>query len=45
MTSCADVQRLLLGDPRIAARITGILGHRVAEMERRLADTVFKSMP
>jgi CRP-like cAMP-binding protein len=38
-----DVQRLLLSDPRIAARIAGILGARLAEMERRLSDTVFKS--
>jgi len=43
--SRADVQRLLLGDPRIAARITAILGQRLAEMERRLSDTVFKNVP
>lgn len=40
-----DVQRFLLSDPRIAARITAILGQRLAEMERRLSDTVFKSVP
>lgn len=40
-----DVQRFLLSDPRIAARITTILGQRLAEMERRLSDTVFKSVP
>ena len=41
----ADVQRFLLSDPRIAARITAILGQRLVDMERRLSDTVFKSVP
>lgn len=41
----ADVDRLLLADPRIAARIAGLLGRRVAELESRLADTVLKSAP
>ncbi|MGH3713181.1 MAG: Crp/Fnr family transcriptional regulator [Micromonosporaceae bacterium] len=40
-----DVHRFLLSDPRIAARITTILGERLIEMERRLTDTVFKSVP
>ncbi len=40
-----DVRRYLLADPRIAARITAILGARLLEMERRLCDTVFKSVP
>lgn len=40
-----DVQRFLLSDARIAARISEILGHRVAQLERRLSDTVFKSVP
>ncbi|MQA27789.1 MAG: cyclic nucleotide-binding domain-containing protein [Micromonosporaceae bacterium] len=40
-----DVQRFLLSDPRIAARITTNLGQRLAEMEQRLSDTVFKSVP
>lgn len=40
-----DVQRFLLSDPRIAGRIAEILGARLAEMERRLSDTVFKSVP
>ncbi len=40
-----DVQRLLLADARIAARISAILGGRVAELERRLSDTVFKTVP
>jgi CRP/FNR family transcriptional regulator, cyclic AMP receptor protein len=39
------VQQHLLSDPRIAARITEILGQRLVEMERRLCDTVFKSVP
>jgi CRP/FNR family transcriptional regulator, cyclic AMP receptor protein len=43
--SRTDVQRLLLGDPRIAARIAEILGRRVAQLERRLSDSVFKTVP
>jgi CRP/FNR family transcriptional regulator, cyclic AMP receptor protein len=38
--SRADVQRLLLSDPRIAARITEILGSRLVEI-----DTAFKTVP
>ncbi|MGW0733132.1 Crp/Fnr family transcriptional regulator [Streptomyces sp. NPDC002851] len=38
-----EVRRLLLPDPRIAVRITEILGRRVAELEQRLSDSVFKS--
>ena len=41
----ADVQRFLLSDARIAARISEILGTRVSQLERRLSDTVFKSVP
>lgn len=41
----ADVQRLLLSDPRIAARISETLGRRLAELEVRLTDAVFKSVP
>lgn len=41
----ADVQRLLLGDTRIAARISETLGRRLGELEQRLSDTVFKSVP
>jgi CRP-like cAMP-binding protein len=41
----ADVRRLLLGDPRIAARISETLGRRLAELEQRLSDAVFKSVP
>ena len=43
--SSADVHRFLLSDPRIAARIAEILGKRLVEMERRLSDSVFKSVP
>jgi len=41
----ADVQRLLLGDQRIAARISETLGRRLAEIEQRLSDAIFKSVP
>ncbi|QZY29120.1 Crp/Fnr family transcriptional regulator [Nocardioides coralli] len=40
-----DVHRLLLGDPRIAARISATLGRRLGELEQRLTDAVFKSVP
>lgn len=43
--SRADVQRFLLSDARIAARISEILGNRLSQLERRLSDTVFKSVP
>lgn len=43
--SRADVQRFLLSDARIAARISSLLGDRVAQLEQRLADTLFKSVP
>lgn len=41
----ADVHRLLLGDPRISARIAETLGCRLGELEQRLSDAVFKSVP
>ena len=41
----SDVQKLLLGDSRIAARISETLGRRLGELEQRLSDTVFKSVP
>lgn len=44
MTS-ADVRRLLLGDPRISARISETLGRRLGELEQKLSDAVFKSVP
>jgi CRP/FNR family cyclic AMP-dependent transcriptional regulator len=43
--SRADVERFLLSDARIAARISAILGQRVSQLERRLSDTVFKNVP
>jgi CRP/FNR family cyclic AMP-dependent transcriptional regulator len=43
--SRADVRKFLLADPRIAARITEILGRRLADLEQRLSDSVFKSVP
>ncbi len=43
--SKADVRRLLLGDPRIAARISETLGRRLGEIEQRLSDAIFKSVP
>lgn len=49
VTTCAmskaDVRRLLLGDGRIAARIAETLGKRMGELEQKLSDTVFKSVP
>jgi len=41
----ADVHRLLLGDPRIAARISETLGRRIGELEQKFTDAVFKSVP
>lgn len=40
-----DVKRLLLGDLRIALRITETMGRRLLEAERRLSDFAFKSLP
>ncbi|GGJ73446.1 Crp/Fnr family transcriptional regulator [Streptomyces brasiliensis] len=42
--SRADVHKFLLSDPRIAARITEILGRRLADLEQRLSDSIFKSV-
>ncbi|WP_233512832.1 Crp/Fnr family transcriptional regulator, partial [Micromonospora deserti] len=39
------VQQYLLSDARIAGRITAILGQRLRDVERRLSDNVFKSVP
>jgi CRP-like cAMP-binding protein len=39
------VRTHLLSNPRIATRIAEILGQRLIEMERRLSDTVFKTVP
>ena len=40
----SDVGRLLLADPRIAARIAETLGRRIGQLEARLSDAVFKSV-
>lgn len=40
-----DVRQLLLGDARIAARISETLGRRLGELEQRLSDAIFKSVP
>ena len=40
-----DVKHLLLGDPRIALRITETMGRRLLEAEHRLSDFAFKSLP
>lgn len=49
VTTCAmskaDVRHLLLGDPRIAARIAETLGRRMGDLEQKLSDTVFKTVP
>lgn len=45
LMSRADVQTLLLGDPRIAVRIAEILGSRLIEAQSQLADFVFKRAP
>ncbi len=45
LMSCEDVSMLLLSDPRIALRITEILGRRLIEAEQRLSEFAFKSLP
>lgn len=45
LMSREDVKTLLLGDPRIALRITEILGRRLLEAEQRLADFALKALP
>lgn len=45
MMSRVDVENLLLGDPRVALRISEQLGARVVELERRLSDTVLMPIP
>ncbi|MFV0460019.1 MAG: Crp/Fnr family transcriptional regulator [Actinomycetales bacterium] len=40
-----DVERLLLADSRIATRVAEHLGRRVAELERRLGESVLLSAP
>jgi CRP-like cAMP-binding protein len=45
LMSRADVGRLMFGDTRIVARVTALLGARIAELEARLTDTVLKTVP
>ncbi len=45
LMSKEDVYQMLLSDPRIAARIAEILGQRLIEIEQRLTDVIFKSVP
>lgn len=40
-----DVQKFLMGNVKVAARIAELLGERLIEMEQRLSDTVFKPVP
>lgn len=44
LMSRGDVRSMLLGDPRIAARVAEQLGARIVELEQRLADMVGKSV-
>jgi CRP/FNR family transcriptional regulator, cyclic AMP receptor protein len=43
--SRADVRTYLMGNPKVAARVAELLGERLIATERRLSDTVFKSVP
>ncbi|GAB3416157.1 Crp/Fnr family transcriptional regulator [Flindersiella endophytica] len=45
LMSRAEIHRFMFADPRVVARLTEILGRRVAALERRLTDTVFKNVP
>ncbi|WP_234353227.1 Crp/Fnr family transcriptional regulator [Streptomyces ardesiacus] len=42
--SRADADRVLLSDARIAVRISANLGRRLADLEQRLSDSVFRSV-
>jgi CRP/FNR family cyclic AMP-dependent transcriptional regulator len=44
LMSRENVKTLLLGEPRIALRITEILSQRLIESERRMSDFVFKNL-
>jgi CRP-like cAMP-binding protein len=41
----SDVRNLLLADSRIATRIAETMGKRMSDLEQKLSDTVFKSVP
>ncbi len=45
LMSRADVITLLLGDPRIALRITEMLGRRLIDAEQRWSESTFQSLP
>ena len=45
LMSREDVQKFLMGNAKVAARIAELLGERLFEMEQRLSDTVFKAVP
>ncbi len=45
LMSRADVVTLLLGDPRIALRITEMLGRRLIDAEQRWSEFAFQSLP
>jgi CRP/FNR family cyclic AMP-dependent transcriptional regulator len=40
-----DVERLILGNPTVALRIMDVMAHRLNEIETRLEDMAFKSIP
>ena len=42
--SRADVERLLLAEPKVALRLLEAIGRRLVEAERRLEDTTFKDV-
>ena len=43
--SAADVERYLLSDPRIAVRVSRLLGEQVAKLQARLADLALRPLP
>lgn len=45
LMSREDVKSLLLSDPRIAFRLTEMMGQRLVDMEQRLSDMAFKHAP
>lgn len=43
--SRTDVERLLLGQPKVALRLLEVIGRRLVEAEGRLEDSAFKDVP
>jgi CRP/FNR family cyclic AMP-dependent transcriptional regulator len=43
--SHADLERVILADPRVALRMLNNIGNRLSEAETRLEDMAFKSVP